>query len=91
MVDGGVRTSKKCCRYGSSRLFDGILQDEVAELQELAASIEARSADRHELRHSKELQLVNTRIKEVRLLLEALRERFGAMWLGDLDFHVTSI
>jgi len=59
-----------------ARLFDDILQDEMAELQEIAAAIEARAADRDEPRHSKELQRVNARISEVRRLLDALRDRF---------------
>jgi hypothetical protein len=61
-----------------ARLFDDILQDELVELQELAAAIEARAADRDELRHSKELQRVNAHIYEVRRLLDALRDRFPA-------------
>ena len=60
-----------------ARLFDDILQDEMSELIELAAAIEARAADRDE-RHSKELQRVNARIYEVRRLLDALRDRFPA-------------
>jgi hypothetical protein len=59
-----------------ARLFDDILQDEMSELQELAAAIEARAADRDEPGHSKELQRVNARIYEVRRLLDALRDRF---------------
>jgi len=61
-----------------ARLFDEILQDEMAELLELAAAIEARAADRDEPRHSKELQRVSARICEVRRLLDALRDRFAA-------------
>jgi hypothetical protein len=61
-----------------ARLFDDILQDEMAELQELAAAIEAGAADRDEPRNSKELQRVNARIYEVRRLLDALRDRFAA-------------
>jgi hypothetical protein len=59
-----------------ARLFDDILQDEMAELQEIAAAIEARAADGNEPRHGKELRRVNARISEVRRLLEALRDRF---------------
>ena len=62
-----------------ARLFDDILQDEMAELHEIAAAIEARAADGDEPRHSKELQRVNARISEVRRLLDALRDRFPAI------------
>ena len=61
-----------------ARLFDDILQNEMIELQELAAAIEARVADRDEPRHSNEVQRVNARIDEVRRLLDALRDRFPA-------------
>src|ERR1700739_1284639 len=59
-----------------ARLFDDILQDEMAELQELAAAIEGCAADGDEARHSKELQRVNASIYEVRRLLDALRDSF---------------
>jgi hypothetical protein len=58
-----------------ARLFDDILQEELAELQELAAAIEARA---DEPWHSKELKRVNARISEVLRLLAALRDRFPA-------------
>jgi hypothetical protein len=59
-----------------ARLFDDILHDEIAELQELAAAIEARAGERDEPRHNKELQRVNARINEVLRMLDALRDRF---------------
>jgi hypothetical protein len=61
-----------------ARLFGDLLQNEIAERQEIAAGIEASSANRREHWHSKEFQLVNARINEVRRLLDALRDRFGA-------------
>jgi exonuclease VII large subunit len=62
-----------------ARLFDEILESEIAELEELAEDIEARSADRHQQGHSRELRRLNVRIDEVRRLLDALRDRFPAM------------
>ena len=59
-----------------ARIFDDILQDEIAELQELATAINACAADRDEPRHNKELQRVNARINEVLRMLDALRDRF---------------
>jgi hypothetical protein len=70
--------SRSAADMAQARLFDDILQDEMAELQEIAAAIEARAADRDEPRHSKELQRLNARISEVRRLLDALRDRFPA-------------
>jgi hypothetical protein len=61
-----------------ARLFDDILQDEIAELQKLAAAIDARAADRDEPRQNKELQRVNARINDVLRMLDALRDRFPA-------------
>jgi hypothetical protein len=61
-----------------ARLFDNILQDEIAELWELAAAINARAADGDEPRHHKNLQRVNVRINEVLRMLDALRDRFPA-------------
>jgi hypothetical protein len=61
-----------------ARLFDYLLQNEIAELQQIAAGIEVRSTDRRELWPSKEIQRLNARINEVRRLLDALRDRFGA-------------
>ena len=61
-----------------ARIFDDILQDDVAELQELAAAIEAGAGVRDEPRHNKELRRVNARINEVLRILDALRDRFPA-------------
>jgi hypothetical protein len=60
-----------------ARIFDDILQGEVAELRELAAALDARGAD--EPRHNKERRRVNARINEVLRMLDALRDRFPAM------------
>jgi hypothetical protein len=59
-----------------ARIFDDILQGEIAELHELAAALEARGAD--EPRHNKERRRVNARINEVLRMLDALRDRFPA-------------
>ncbi len=61
-----------------ARLFDEILQGEIAELKELVAGIEARWSDPHEQPCREELQQVYARIAEVRQLLDALRGRFPA-------------
>jgi FtsZ-binding cell division protein ZapB len=54
-------------------LFDDILQNEIAELQEAADTIAALERDQS---HREELRRLRTHIKEVRRLLEALRRRF---------------
>jgi hypothetical protein len=59
-----------------ARLFADTLQSEIAELQELAATIEARWANRREQRRQDELRRVRARVNEVRRLLDALRDRF---------------
>jgi hypothetical protein len=61
-----------------ARIFDDILRDEVAELQELAAAIEARAGVPDDPRHNKELQRVKARINDVLRMLDALRDRFQA-------------
>jgi hypothetical protein len=61
-----------------ARLFDDLLQNEIAELQGIAAGIEVRSTHRRELGPSREIQQLNARINEVRRLLDTLRDRFGA-------------
>jgi transposase InsO family protein len=62
-----------------ARLFDDILQSEIAELEELAAYVEARWQRLHEQRRREELRRVHARLDEARRLLDALRDRFTAV------------
>jgi hypothetical protein len=61
-----------------ARLFDDLLDGELAELHELAARILARRGDRSEHRLRKDLREIDARFSEVRQLLGALRDRFPA-------------
>lgn len=58
-----------------ARLFVDILHTELAELQALAATIEAR-LQLHEQRSNTHLVLIQARMTEVRDLLDALENRF---------------
>jgi hypothetical protein len=62
-----------------AQLFDEILRTELAELEDLALTVEARAASRALQRRHKELSSVNARIREVRRMLSALDERFPAV------------
>jgi hypothetical protein len=60
-------------------VFQGLLQAECAELQELARRMAAAKAPRTEAddsRQSEDLTQIRGRIDEVRDLLQALQERF---------------
>jgi hypothetical protein len=65
-----------------ARMFDDILQGEIAELEELAASMERRWLRRcergidDENRPPEGLVRMRGRVSEARQLLDALRERF---------------
>ena len=59
------RSDARAADIAQARLFDDLLQEEIAELQELAEHAQSR-----------ELLRVNARISEVRRLLDALRDRF---------------
>ena len=57
-------------------LFDDILQNEIAELQEAADTIRALASHERDQSHRNELRRLRAHIKEVRRLLKALRRRF---------------
>lgn len=59
-----------------ARLFDDILQHEIAELQEAADAIVAMGDHARDRRHREELRGLRARSHEVRRLLDALRQRF---------------
>jgi hypothetical protein len=59
-----------------ARLFDDILQNEIAELQEVADTIRCASGYEREQRRRGELRVLRDRITKVRRLLDALRQRF---------------
>ena len=65
-----------------ARMFDAILQGEIAELEKLVASMEKRWLRRcergidDEKRPPESLQRMRGRVSEARHLLEALRDRF---------------
>jgi len=62
-----------------ARVFEGLLQAECAELQELAhrmAGAEHRQAEPDDSRQSGELTQIRARIEEVHGLLQALQGRF---------------
>jgi hypothetical protein len=65
-----------------ARMFDAILQGEIAELEELVASMEKRWLRRCERgiddgkRPPESLQRMRGRVSEAQHLLEALRDRF---------------
>jgi hypothetical protein len=67
-----------------SRMFDAILQGEIAELEELVASMEKRWLRRcergidDENRPPESLQRMRGRVSEAQHLLEALRDRFSS-------------
>jgi hypothetical protein len=65
--------------FAQAQLFDEILRNELTDVEHLAATIEARLAERLEPRYRKELDRLNARIREVRRLLDALRDRFPAI------------
>jgi hypothetical protein len=62
-----------------ARVFEGLLQAECAELQELArrvAGAKHQRAEPDDSRQSGDLTQIRARIDEVRELLQALQERF---------------
>jgi hypothetical protein len=65
-----------------ARMFDAIMQGEIAELEELAASLEKRWLRRcergidDENRPPESLVRMRGRVSEARHLLDALRDRF---------------
>jgi hypothetical protein len=62
-----------------ARVFIEILQSELADLEALAAAIEARWTEPAEQRRRKDMHRLNPRINEVRQLLDALWDRFPAL------------
>jgi len=80
-VDAWVRPAHPA-DVAQSRMFDAIMQDEIAELQELVASMEKRWLRRcergidDENRPPESVVRMRGRVSEAQQLLDALRARF---------------
>jgi len=73
------RRSAPPAEIAQARVFQGLLQAECAELQELALRMAGAKAPRTEpddSRQSEDLTQIRARIDEVRELLQALQDRF---------------
>jgi hypothetical protein len=73
------RRAAEPAEIAQARVFEGLLQAERAELQELAhrmAGANYQRAERNDSRPSGDLTQIRARIDEVHDLLQALQERF---------------